>query len=149
MMKRTLKLTFFLTSFTLLAAASLGCRQAHLRQGDRAMAQIGAAGGALREAARDPLIPEPIGAGLELVGFSLVAGYGIWQRLRATRILERSNAVTEVLAVVVEGVEQGGELAREDVKGNVKALMEQRGIYPWADAIVQGMKQPSPPLPVK
>ncbi len=90
---------------TLLLPAVTGCSRQQLTTADRLFGQGRQLGEKLDQAAHDPLVPEPVAIGLEAGGIVLIGAYGIWQRIRASKLLERKQTVTVTLASLVKAIE--------------------------------------------
>ncbi len=133
---------FLLLPLTLLLLAAPGCSQEQLRKADGLFDKGKQAGQGLQDAAHgpaSPLIPAPVQDGMELAGLGLLAAYGIWQRIRASNLLERKDDLTVTLKAVVDGIDTVPKQA-EPIKAEIKQIMKDREIYSRANAIVDSLK---------
>jgi hypothetical protein len=117
-----------LLPFTVLLLAA-GCGEQRLSRIDRLVAdvnQTGQAIAAIPDGPAGPVIPDELRLILELVGVGTAGAYGLWQRIRASRLLERKQNITATLADVVKVIEQiqleRPELAAA-IKGRIARLM--------------------------
>ncbi len=100
--------SFLLLPLTVLLLAATGCSEQQLRTADAIFAdanQVGQAAVQVVHGPAAPLIPGPIQDGVELGGLGVALAYGIWQRIRASRLLERKQSVTGTLSSLVKAIE--------------------------------------------
>jgi hypothetical protein len=125
-----------------------GCSDEQLRQADRVFADVNNAGRLTRTVAESPeasLIPPPIRLALELLGLSGAAAFGIWQKIRASKILERKQDLSVTLKAIVDAIETTDARGQDAVKPRIEDLMKERGIYDLANTIVDAYKVPQNP----
>ncbi len=147
-MKSTLSTTLSLllsTLFLLFLAA--GCSQEQLASIDHAIAdvnQVGQAAAQIATGPAAPLIPDPGRIILGLVTLGATITYGAWQKIRASKLLERKQDLGITLKAIVDAVQEAGDQA-DPVKSQVKMIMQDREIYSKANAIVDEYKRLTPP----
>lgn len=117
-------------------ATGPSCTVPQLQRGDRIAADVNAVGTALRDIAGSPAVPSPMREILEILGIAGVGGYGIWQRLRASKILEKSEQKSLTLTAIADGVDQAPPEAAAKVKTAIQTVMMQREILSTANTIV-------------
>jgi hypothetical protein len=118
------------------------CSPEQLQQADRVFADVNNAGQIAGHVASSPegaMIPEPFRSALALLGFGGAAAFGIWQKIRASKILERSTDVTTALKAIVDAIDTVPAQA-EPVKVEIKQIMKDREIYSTANAIVDELR---------
>jgi hypothetical protein len=123
----------------LLGLAGSGCNIEQLEKVDRIVADANTIGGGIAAIPDGPagaLIPREVVIIMELLGIGAAAAYGIWQRIRASGILERNADLSVTLKAVVDAIDKTGGQEAENVKANVLALATRRRVYDVADAII-------------
>jgi hypothetical protein len=121
-------------------AASPSCSPAQLAGADKAVKDVNDAAQKAKQLAESPeaaaLIPSPVRSILELLGFAGAAACGIWQKIRASKILERKQDVDVALGAVVDAIDQLDLKAGDPIKAKIKQTMRDREIFTRANAIV-------------
>jgi hypothetical protein len=121
----------------LFAAAS--CTEKSLQTADKVVKDVNIAGTVTRTIVESPaggMIPDPFRGILEMLGFFGMAAYGIWQRIRASGILSKSQDKSTALAAVVDAIDQLAPAQAQPVKDQVAQVMSDREITSTANAVV-------------
>ncbi len=82
------------------------------------------------------LIPPQIRLILQLLGFVGPLAVAIWEKIRASRVLEKNADLGTTLAAVVDAIDQADAESAEKVKANVMAIATRRRIFDTADALI-------------
>jgi hypothetical protein len=115
-----------------------GCNEEQLRRIDRVVADVNTAGqevAAIPDGPAGALIPAEVRIIMELLGIGAAAAFGIWQQIRASRVLERNTDLSVALRAVADGIDQAGE-SGQNAKAQIMAVMMQRRVYDTADVVV-------------
>jgi hypothetical protein len=116
------------------------CTDEQLRQADRTVKDVNDATRKVKQLAESPegaaLIPPAVRSILELLGFGGAAAFGIWQKIRASKILEKKQGVDVTLKAVVDAIDQAELKAADPIKAKIKQTMRDREIFTTANAIV-------------
>jgi hypothetical protein len=116
-----------------------GCNEEQLRRVDRAVADVNTAAqgvAAIPDGPAGALIPREVVMIMELLGLGAAAAFGIWQRIRASGLLERNADLSTTLKVVVDAIDLTGGEPAEAVKANVLETATTRHVYDTADAVI-------------
>jgi len=133
-----LKLLFWivvLAALLFLAWQTVGCSEAQRQAVDKVVADANAAGGAARDLADNPLIPEPLALGLEAIGLALGGAALAWAKMRP-----KIKLLTETAGCIVQAVEESTGQTQTELKNLVMEKMDRRGIYDRANKLVDSLK---------
>lgn len=126
--------------FGLVAATTVltvpSCTESQLQRADRIVADVNAVGTGVRTVTDSPGVPAPVRTGGELIGGLCALGVLAWREIRASKILEKSNAKSVTLKAIADGVDQAPGPAAAEVKASIKGVMQAREILMTANAIV-------------
>jgi hypothetical protein len=129
-----------LVTAALLFGAMGGCSEEHLSKMDKAVADANHAAQIPRAVADSPalspLIPPEIRIILELLGFAGTAAFGIWQKIRASGILAKSQDKSLTLKAIADAIDALDPKQAQPVKAEIKQVMQDREILSTANAIV-------------
>lgn len=118
-----------------------GCSTGQLSGWDRFFKGSRDAGSAVQSAVESPggqFLPVPIKVGLEAVGGVGVLAYGIWQKIRASKVLEKHNTAKDALGDVLSFVRALQGDGSDSLRNQLEGLLEQRGVL--TDAAVAAEK---------
>lgn len=116
-----------------------GCNEEQLRRIDHAIADVNTATqgiAAIPDGPAGALIPREVTIIMELLGVGAAVAFGVWQKIRASGILERSEDLSVTLKAVVDAIDKTGGQEAENVKANVLAIATTRHVYDTADAVI-------------
>jgi hypothetical protein len=126
------------------ALYAAGCETEDLQQVDRIVYDVNDAFSGAAEIADGTagrLIPEPWRTALALLGFLGPAAIAIWEKIRASKILEKNAELTLTTRAIVQGVEAADEPHKGEVKGLIGERMRAMRVYDTGDQIVEGLKK--------
>lgn len=126
------------------ALYAAGCETEDLQQVDRIVYDVNDAFSGAAEIADGTagrLIPEPWRTALALLGFLGPAAIAIWEKIRASKILEKNAELTLTTRAIVQGIEAAELHAKDSVKPAIADRMKQLRIYDTADPIVENLKK--------
>lgn len=118
--------------------AGSGCTDQQLAQIDKAVADANQVGQGIAQIPDGPagaLIPPQVQLIMELLGLSGAVAFGLWQKIRASGLLEKNADLVTTIRAVVDGIDASGPQA-DPVKAAIKTTMEKRHVYDVADATV-------------
>jgi len=118
-----------------LAVCICGCSESQRHGFDVLFGGADAASKAVRDLAKNPLIPEPVALALELVGTGLAGIALAWAKMRP-----KVKLLTDTAKCVIDAVEGSSGQTQTEVKGLVMQNMEARGIYDPANKLVDSLK---------
>jgi hypothetical protein len=127
----------------LLLCGAAGCTPEQLGQLDRAAGEVNAVGDAVTQISHGPaagIIPPDVLAIMEIAGLGLAAAYAVWQRIRASGLLQKNQDLAVTIKAIADGIDASGDKAADDVKAHVLAVMMQRRIYDRADRVVDSVR---------
>jgi hypothetical protein len=140
---RTTLCTVLLSSTLLLAA---GCSEQQLASIDRAVADVNAVVtgadrtlDAVQDSPAGSLIPPQVYQIMEILGVGLVVAIALWQKIRASGLLEKNQDLVTTLRALVIGVEKAGPEAAP-VKAAIKETMRDLEVYSVANPLVDQVK---------
>ena len=137
-MKRQFPIILALVTLLALFAVP-SCTEQQLAQGDKIGRDVNDGGRLLRTLAESPeaaFIPPQVRVILELLGLGGAAAFGIWQKIRAAKILEKKQDVDVTLKAIVDAIDQAEPKASDPVKTQILATMIERRIHGTADQVV-------------
>jgi hypothetical protein len=123
-------------AFVLLAGP--GCTDEQLAKIDKVVTDANTAAQGVAQIPAGPagsLIPDEIKIIMQLLGVGAVVAFGIWQKIRASGLLEKNADLTTTIRAVVDGIDASGAAA-DEVKVAIQSVMEKRHVYDTADAVV-------------
>ncbi len=112
------------------------CTGPQLQRADRIFADVNTAGTIARDVAKAPALPSPVRTGAELLGLAALGMFGLWEKIRASKILEKSEEKSVALNAIADGVDQAPPTAAADVKASIKGVMMAREILSTANAVI-------------
>lgn len=123
-----------------------GCSQEQLASMDKHVQDVnqvvtgaGQTLDAIQQTPAGSLIPPQVYQIMEILGVGLAVAIGIWQKIRASGLLEKNQDLVTTLRAVVDGVEKAGSKAAP-VKASIKETMRDREVYSVANPIVDQVK---------
>jgi hypothetical protein len=126
------------------ALLSAGCEVEELQRVDRIVADVNDVFAGAAEVTDGParrLIPEPWRTAIGLLGFVGAAAVAVWEKIRASRVLEKNADLTLTTRAIVQGIEAAELHAKDSVKPAIADRMKQLRIYDTADPIVENLKK--------
>lgn len=122
-----------------LFAAGPSCSPDQLQRADRIIADVNTAGrgvAAIPDGPAGALIPPEVRLIMELLGVGAAVAFGLWQRVRASGLLETKQGLDVTLRAIVDAIDQAEPTAADPVKTQILANMLQRRIHGTADRLV-------------
>lgn len=142
-MKRKSVIVWAVVSTALLFGVWAGCTAEQLGIADRIVADANQAAQGAAQIAEGPaggLIPVEVRAILELLGIGGALAVAIWQKVRASGVLEKNADLSVTLKAIVDAVEKLEPQAGGLAKAQIKQVMQAREIYATANPIVDSLK---------